>query len=135
MKQFTTLGRRRILRYFFVAALSLSTTVVVSAQQRFITYASGPQAGNTSARHIIASVTVQPPFSPGNAANLVFQGCGGTPFPAGATTFIGGGGIPNTQVGFPPDSSWLISFDVNAQVLASLRRNAVSVVVNTSEFP
>ena len=109
--------------------------VGVYGQQKFITYASGPAAANSSTRFIIASVTVQPPTTPGNAANLVFQGRGGTPFPAGTNAFVFGSGIPDTQIPFAPDSAWMIAMDVNEAALASLRRNLFGVVVNTPEFP
>src|SRR5688500_19918011 len=106
MRQVPT-SSRRLNRCLFLAIVSLSTAVAVPGQQPFITSASGPQSGNTSTRHVIASVTVAPPAMPGNAANLVFQGRGGTPFPAGTTTFLFGGGIPDTQIGFAPDAGWL----------------------------
>jgi hypothetical protein len=65
----------------------------------------------------------------------VFQGRGGTPFPPGTTAFLFGSGIPDTQIAFAPDASWIITFDVNAAALASLRRNLFGVVVNTPDFP
>lgn len=135
MKHSTPPIRRRILRYLFVAAVSLSSTVVVPAQQKFITFASGPQMGNTSTRYIIAEVTIMPPAVPSNAANLVFQGRGGTPFPAGTTAFLFGGGRPDTQIGFAPDAQWIITFDVTAPQLIALRQNGFGVVVNTPQFP
>lgn len=127
--------KRRLSNSAVLALAIFSCTFVVSAQQRFITVASGPAAGNGSQRYIIASVMVNPPAVPGNAANLVFQGRGGTPFPAGTTAFLFGSGIPTTQIGFPPETPWFITFDVNAAALAALRRNLLGVVVNTPDFP
>lgn len=128
------------MRYRLSHIMLLSCVILIGAlggyaQQGFITYASGPAAGNTSTRHIIATVTANPPSSPGSAALLVFQGRGGTPFPSGTTTFIYGSGIPDTQVGFAPDASWLVSFNVNAAALTGLRQNQFGIIVRTPDFP
>ena len=105
--------------------------------EKYLAYASGEQAAppNSSTRHIIAEVNVRGPFTPGNAANLVFMGRGGTPFANVTTVWLTKGGAQQTQIGFAPDASWLISFDVNAADLALLRRNGWGVVVNTTDFP
>jgi hypothetical protein len=118
---------------FFSCAIFLP--IAVCGQQKFITYASGPAAGNSSTRHIIASVTVGAPMNPANAAHLVFQGRGGTTFPSGASAVLFGSGIPDTPIGFAPDANWIISFEVNAAALEGLRRNMFGIVVNTPDFP
>ncbi|MEP6703559.1 MAG: VCBS repeat-containing protein [Acidobacteriota bacterium] len=106
-------------------------TSAAEAQQKFIAYASGPQAGTSSTRYVIASVTVQPPTSTGNAANLVFQGQGGTPFPPNADLAICvDAGIPSCgHFAFLPDSPWITSFDVSAQSLEWLRQNKYKLVI------
>ncbi|MEO6333768.1 MAG: VCBS repeat-containing protein [Pyrinomonadaceae bacterium] len=124
-------------RGLFLFGMISFSVLGADAQQRFIAYASGAQAvpSNGSARYIIVETHVQPPGSPSNAANLVFLGRGGTPFPAGSTAFITKNGAPHLQTGFPPDSTWFISFDVNAADLALLRRNGWGIQVNTPEIP
>lgn len=127
--------RTAIARVLFLCVAMLLASVCVQSQQRFILRATGTQAGpaNNSSRYIVATLMVMPPAQPGMAANLVFQGRGGTPFPSGTTAFIIGG--QTTQIGFPPDAPWFISFDVNAANLALVRRNGWGVQVNTPEFP
>jgi len=113
------------------------------AQQKFVAFASGDQAlpSNASTRWIVADVQVNPPFTPSNAANLVFHGRGGTTFPAGSTAIIykngsvGQSGIVALTIPFPPDSSWAASGDVSAQDLTFLRENKWYVQVNTPSFP
>ena len=124
-----------VVRISFLFFVMIFASVCVEGQQRFILRASGTQVSpqNSSTRYIIATLMVMPPFQPGMAANLVFQGRGGTSFPAGTTAFITGG--QTTQIGFPPDAPWFISFDVNAANLALVRRNGWGVVVNTPDFP
>src|SRR5688500_4836980 len=131
MKKFAGLSGSRILRCVFVVAISLLSTIVLPAQQKFIAYASGPQAGSPSTRHVIAEVAVMPPALPGNAANLVFRGRGGTPLPANADLAICiDAGIPSCgHLGFPPDSQWIHSFDVSSQALEWLRQNKYKLVV------
>ena len=101
------------------------------AQQKFIAYASGAQAGTSSTRYLIAEATVMPPVSPSNAANLVFRGLGGTPFPSNADLAICFfDGIPGcAHLGVPPDSLWMTSMDVSAEGLASFRQNKFKVTV------
>ena len=115
---------------FFLAAQSFG-------QQKFIAYATGPQAGTSSTRHLIVEVSVQPPVVPTNAANLVFRGRGGTSFPPGADPAICvEAGIPSCgHIGFPPDSQWTHSFDVDAEWLGWLRQNKFKFWVFTPGFP
>lgn len=122
-------------RMLFMCVAILFAATNAEGQQRFILRASGTQMApaNSSSRYIIATLTVMPPFQTGMAANLVFQGRGGTPFPAGSTAFITGG--QTTQIGFPPDAPWFVSFDVNAANLALVRRNGWGVQVNSPDFP
>lgn len=121
----------------FLFCAILSSGSYIQAQQKFVAYASGAQAApsNSSSRYIIADVSVNPPAIPSNAANLVFRGRGGTPFPAGTTAFLFKNGTQATQIGFPPDSSWFISFDVSAQELTWLRQNRWHIQVYTTDFP
>ncbi|MBA3353321.1 MAG: VCBS repeat-containing protein [Blastocatellia bacterium] len=108
----------------------LLSTHAAAAQQKFVAYASGPQAGSTSTRHVIAEIAVMPPVSPGNAANLVFRGRGGTPFPPNADLAICVEGIPSCgHIAFPPDSAWIRSYDVPAESLEWLRQNKYKLVV------
>ena len=134
----------KIARTLFLLTAVFACFVHTDAQQRFIAGASGGQAipSNASPRRILADVTINPPFTPGNAANLVFRGRGGTPFPAGSTAFLfkgagpgQAGGILHLQIGFPPDSPWLVGFDVSQMELAWLRQNRWYVQVNTPDFP
>jgi hypothetical protein len=127
--------KMKLTQLFFVLGAMAVCAMPMAAQQRFITVASAAYLNNGSGRHITATVTVMPPASPGNAANLVFQGRGGTPFPQGSTAMLFGGGIPDTQVIGTPDAPWFITFDVNAATLAALRRNSIGVLVRTPEFP
>jgi hypothetical protein len=103
----------------------------VQAQQKFIAYASGQIAGTSSTRYLIAEVSVMPPALPGNAANLVFRGLGGTPFPSNADLAVCFyDGIPGcAHLGLPPDSPWTTSLDVSEQGLAALRQNKYTVTV------
>ncbi len=114
------------------------------AQQKFIANASGEQVlpANASTRRILADVSINPPFIPGNAANLVFRGLGGSAFPAGSTASLykgagagQAGGILHLQIGFAPESSWLVGFDVSAMELAWLRQNRWYVQVDSPAFP
>ena len=126
---------------FLIAVTFLAT--VAHAVQRFVALPSGDQAlpSNASARWILVDVQVNPPFVPTNAANLVFSGRGGTPFPAGSSAVIykngpvGQSGVIASQVGFPPDAPWLVSFDVTAQELTWLRQNRWYIQINTPSFP
>jgi hypothetical protein len=115
--------------FSFSAILFFAT--LVDAQQKYIAYASGPQAGTSSTRHLIADATIMPPVSPGNAANIVFRGLGGTPFPANADLalcfFEGIPGCAHLPV--PPDSAWSTSMDVSAEGLANFRQNKFKVTV------
>src|SRR4029453_885831 len=114
----------KISRPLFLFLAIATFGIQSNAQQKFIAYATGPQAGTSSTRHLIIEVTVQPPTVPGNAANLVFQGRGGSSFPAEADTAICAvGSIACRHVPFSPDSSWIISFDITADALTSLRQN------------
>lgn len=120
-----------MLRLTLTIVLVLASVSAAFAQQKFIAYASGPQAGTSSARYLIAEVTVMPPVAPGNAANLVFRGLGGTPFPPSADlTLCFHDGIPAcAHFAFPPDSPWTTSLDVSAQGLQALRENKYLVTV------
>jgi len=104
-----------IVRTVVCIAIVLGTFAAsIEAQQRFNEYASGGQAlpANSSNLHILADVTINPPLTPGNAANLVFRGRGGTTFPAGsfATLYkaagVGQSGVIHQVIGFPPESPW-----------------------------
>lgn len=116
---------------------------VAHAEPRFVAYVSGDQAlpSNGSSRWIVVDVSVNPPVVPTNAANVVFQGRGGTPFPAGATVSIykdgavGQTGVSRLDVGLAPDARWLVSFDMTAQELTWLRQNRWYIQVSTSSFP
>lgn len=72
--------RLNLIRMSFMSCAILLSTHAAVAHQKFVAYASGPQAGSTSTRHVIAEIAVMPPVSPGNAANLVFRGRGGMTF-------------------------------------------------------
>ncbi|HVF29406.1 MAG TPA: VCBS repeat-containing protein [Pyrinomonadaceae bacterium] len=103
-----------------------------SAQQKFIAYASGPQAGTSSQRYIIVELTVGPPIEQGSAARLMFRGRGGTPFGTSTVSMICGASaacLRNDLI--PPDASWTASFDVDAAGLAAVRGNRVTFQVNT----
>ncbi|HUR98561.1 MAG TPA: VCBS repeat-containing protein [Pyrinomonadaceae bacterium] len=119
------------MRSLFVFCAIFLSTICTSGQQKFIAYASGPQAGSSSTRHLIADVTVLPPVSPGNVANLVFRGRGGTPFPPNADLALCiDAGVPGCgHLGFAPDSQWIHSFDVDSQGLDWLRQNKYKLVV------
>ena len=120
----------------FLFCVILLAATCAHGQQKFIAYASGPQAGTTSTRHIIVELVVLPPAMPGNAANLTLFGRGGTPFPADADTAICSTGAPACRhIGFPPDSAWVVSFDVTAQALEWVRQNRYHVLVSVPGFP
>ena len=126
-----------------VFAVILSFTYGASAQQKFVAFPSGDQAlpSNPSTRWIVVDVQVNPPAMPTNAANLVFHGRGGTPFPVGSTAVIyknggvGQSGVVALTIPFPPESSWGASGDVSQQDLTWLRENKWYVQVNTPSFP
>lgn len=120
-----------MLRPILTIGILLGSVSAAFAQQKFIAYASGQNAGTSSTRYLIAEVAVMPPASPGNAANLVFRGLGGTPFPPNADlTLCVHDGIPAcAHLGFPPDSPWITSFDVSAEGLVALRQNKYKVTV------
>ena len=127
--------------FLFVLVAFYATEV--SAQQRYIASASGEQAlpANTSTRRILAEVSIHPPLMPGNAANLVLRGRGGSSFPVGSTAMIymngavGQSGVLTATIPDAPDSSWLATGDVNAQQLTWLRENKWYLQVNSPGFP
>ncbi|PYS98676.1 MAG: hypothetical protein DMF63_14900 [Acidobacteria bacterium] len=125
----------RLLPSIFILIAGFATASL--AQQKYVAFASGSQVQppNASARWIVVDVQVNPPAIPTNAANLVFHGRGGTPFPANSDTLICGQGIACFHPGFPPDSSWVATFDIDASGLAFLRRNGFRIVVTTPGFP
>ena len=129
-----------MLRLILTTGILLGSFSAAFAQQKFIAYASGQNAGTSSTRYLIAEVAVMPPASPGNAANLVFRGLGGTPFPQNADLALCiVEGIPFcAHLGVPPDSAWMTSLDVSTQGLAALRQNKYKVTVfvpNSVGFP
>lgn len=120
----------------FIQLLFLSTTILLFpialfAQQKFIAYASGPQAGTTSTRYLIAEATVMPPTSSGSAAHIIFRGLGGSPFPPNADLALCFfEGIPGcAHLGVPPDSAWMTSMNVSAEGLTAFRQNKFKVTV------
>ena len=129
-----------MLRLILAIGILLGSVSAAFAQQKYIAYASGQNAGTSSTRYLIAEVSVMPPVSPGNAANLVFRGLGGTPFPQNADFALCiVDGVPAcAHFGFQPDSAWTTSFDVSAQGLEALRQNKDKVTVyvpNSVGFP
>jgi hypothetical protein len=135
--------QRPSVRLLFLFIAVVLSAYQIHAQQKFLANASGEQAlpANASTRRILADVSINPPFTPGNAANLVFRGRGGSAFPAGSTAFLfkgagnGQSGTLHLQIGFPPDSPWLVGFDVSPLELAWLRQNRWYVQVNSPDFP
>src|SRR5436190_21188171 len=119
-------------KVLLTTVILLGSFPAVFAQQKFIAYASGQIAGTSSTRYLIADVSVMPPVSPGTAANLVFRGLGGTPFPQNADLALCiVDGIPACAhfVGVAPDSTWTASIGVSAEGLAPLRQNMYKVTV------
>jgi hypothetical protein len=136
------------MRISLVSSLLIVVATLLSAssawgQQKYLANCSGEQAlpANMSARRLLAEVTINPPSIPGNAANLVFRGLGGSTFPAGSTATIymngsvGQSGVAAVTIPFAPDSSWLASTDVSAQALTWLRENKWYLHVSTPDFP
>lgn len=129
--------------FFRVSLVFLFCAVCVSGQQKFIAHVSGSQAlpANGSARFITVDVSIRPGMGNPNDFNLTFLGRGGSTFPAGAAATIHkGAGVGQNgpivqQVGFAPNSSWIIGFDVTPQDLTLLRQNRWYLQVTTPDFP
>lgn len=135
--------RLRVLRILFCASLFCLGVFSASAQQHYIAYVAGSQAlpGNTSTRSIKVEVNIRPGIGNPNNFNLTFLGRGGSTFPAGAAaTIYKGGSVGQSgtlvqQVGFAPNSNWIIAFDVTPQDLTLLRQNRWYIQVTTPDFP
>jgi len=133
-------------RFAFIVVLGSAlalTPSFASAQQKYYAFASGGQAlpANLSTRHVLVEVAIRPSPAVAGNFNLTFLGRGGTPFPAGSNATIhkgasyGQNGVLAQAVGFAPDASWIIAFDVTPLDLALLRQNRWYFQVVTPGFP
>ena len=125
----------RIVRALAFSFTFLIATVPVSAQQKFVAYASGEQANTGSPSRLLANVEVHPPAVPSSAARLVFNHLGGSQFPGGTMAVIYKNGVFAAQapveIGFP----WFLSLDVTTEELDWLRQNRWHVQVDMPGFP